>query len=185
MSETLKEALRLRELGFAVHWLQPRTKIPLLSGWATAPVPSLEELERTYREGFNVGFRAGKYSIVDGREVCVLDVDIKDPTYAEEAYACANVILKGGFLPEVTTGSGDGRHQYIRFPLGGSPKKAATTLRHSDVWVLGGKPCASSMKGARPAWVIELLSTGKNVVAPPSIHPATGKPYIWRKDESA
>lgn len=184
MSEVLTEALRLRALGFAIHWLRPNSKIPVLPGWASAPVMSAAELEHTYRTGLNVGFRAGKWSVVDGREVCVLDVDIKAAQYAEEAYACANVIMGERFLPDVVTGSGTGRHQYLRFPIGTSPDKAATTLRHSDVWVREGRLCEPHSKDSRPAWTIELLSTGKNVVMPPSIHPDTNNPYQWRKGEA-
>lgn len=171
-------------MGYAVHWLRPSTKIPVSEGWANGPVLTMRELERTYCPGFNVGIRTGRYSVVDGKEVCVLDVDIKDHKYAEEAYACANVIMGGRFEPHVKSGSGVGRHQYLGFPIGESPIKAATTLRMSDIWLLNGKPCSAGTKGARPAWLIELLSTGKQVVVPPSIHPDTGFSYDWLRRQA-
>lgn len=179
MNPTLREALRLREMGYAVHWLRPNSKAPLEGGWADRPVLTLEELEQTYQPGYNVGFRPGKLSVVDGQEVVILDVDIKDPRFADEAYAVANTIMGGEFNPHVRSGSGVGRHQYLGTPIGTSPDKAAITLRQSDVWMLDGKPCDPGTKGARPAWLIELLSTGKNVVLPPSIHPDTFQPYVW------
>jgi len=179
MNSTLREALRLREQGYAVHWLRPNSKAPLEDGWASRPVPTAEELKRTYQPGYNVGFRPGKWSVVDGREVVVLDVDIKDPRFADEAYAVADTIMDGAYDPHVKSGSGVGRHQYVGVAVGTSPDKAAITLRESDIWMLDGKPCDPGTKGARPAWLIELLSTGKNVVLPPSIHPDTLQPYEW------
>ena len=181
MDKTLLEALRLRALGLAPHWLRPRTKVPLLHGWATAPVMTEAELVATYRPGYNVGIRAGKYSVVGGKEVCVLDVDVRGgPAYAAEAYAVAEQLMGDGRF-DVITGSGTGRHRYMAFPIGGSPAKAATTLRQSDVWIdnTTGQVVPPNTEGAKAAWTIELLSTGKNVVAPPSIHPDTNQPYEW------
>ena len=74
MADMLKEAVRLRKLGFAIHWLVPGEKRPISDGWAEAPVMPVEELKKSYRVGYNVGFRPGKWSIVNGREICVLDV---------------------------------------------------------------------------------------------------------------
>lgn len=178
MSKVLDEAVRLRERGFAVHWLVPDEKRPILNGWATAPVMTVEELANSYRKGFNVGFRAGKYSVVDEGEVCVLDVDVRGgAAYEAEAHAAARAIL-GDDRFDVISGSGFGRHRYLKFPIGASPGSASTILRQSDVFVdVNGKVQPAGPKGVRPAWVIELLSTGKNVVLPPSIHPDTGRPY--------
>lgn len=178
MSNVLKEALRMRQLGFAVHWLVPGEKRPVVSGWADASVMSIDEVKASYRDGYNVGFRPGKYSIVDGKEVCVLDVDVRGGApYVDEAHAAARSIL-GDDAFDVISGSGYGRHRYLGFAIGSSPLKAATTLRQSDVWVdEQGVVQSPGTHGARPAWVIELLSTGKNVVLPPSIHPDTGLSY--------
>lgn len=179
-----KTALTLCERGFAVHWLMPREKRPIDAGWVDAPIKSTAELERSYRDGYNVGFRPGKWSVVDDGEIIVLDVDIRGgESFAEEAYTVANSVLGGAFEPQVKSGSGVGRHQYLRVPIGSSPEKAATTLRQSDVWVLNGVICNAGTKGARPAYVIEILSTGKNCVLPPSIHPDSGKPYEWQEME--
>lgn len=178
MTDMLQEALRLRKLGFAIHWLIPGEKRPLDSGWADAPIKSAEDLKKSYRPGYNVGFRSGKWSVVKGREICVLDIDIRGgAAFAEEAY-CAAAAMLGDKSFDVVSGSGVGRHRYLAFPIGTSPQSAATTLRQSDVYIdRDGKLCPSGAEGARPAWLIELLSTGKNVVLPPSIHPDTQKPY--------
>ncbi len=184
MKNVLDTALSLRELGFAIHWVQPNSKVPVEAGWSTAPVMSAEQLKQTYRNGYNVGFRPGKWSVVDGKEVVVLDIDIRGgPAYADEAYAVARNIMQGAYEPHVISGSGVGRHQYLALPRHMSPDKSATTLRQSDIYLLDGKKCSRNIKGAKPAWLIELLSTGKNVVLPPSIHPDTFKPYTWANKE--
>jgi hypothetical protein len=180
MDLILETALAMADAGFAMHWLRAGEKIPVKSGWATAPAPTIDELRDTYRQGFNVGFRPGSYSVVDGQEVCVLDVDIRGgERFVDEAYAAANSIMEWEFKPTVVSGSGIGRHQYLLFPVGEAPIKAATVLRESDVWILEGRIVQSGREGARPAWQVELLSTGKQVVVPPSIHPDTGNPYAW------
>ena len=136
-------------------------------------------LKASCQPGFNLGFRPGKWSVVNGKEICVLDVDIRGgPLYAEEAYAAAAAMLHEGKFT-VISGSDVGRHRYLGFDIGKSPPKASTTLRQSDIWVNNETKeiCASADKDARPVWLIELLSTGKNVVMPPSIHPDTGHLY--------
>lgn len=186
MDEMLKEALRLRKLGFAVHWLRPQTKIPLASAWAEAPLMNESELKASYQPGCNLGFRAGKWSVVKDREVCVLDIDIRGgPAYVDEAYAAARSLLDSPRF-DVVSGSGVGRHRYLGFPIGKSPTKAATTLRQSDVWINRDDftLCDAHSPGAAPAWLIEILSTGKNVVMPPSIHPDTGKPYQFQSEKA-
>lgn len=179
MDEMLKQAIDFRKKGYAVHWLQPRSKVPLQSGWCDAPVMTIKELEASYRPGYNLGFRPGKWSVVDGQEVTVLDVDIRGgKPFEAEAHAAARQLL-GGDLFNTISGSEVGRHSYLLGPIGSSPACAATTLRQSDVWVRNstGELVAPGTADAKPAWLIELLSTGKNVVLPPSIHPDTLKPY--------
>lgn len=186
MNFMLKTAVALRDIGFAVHWVVPKEKRPVDTGWVDAPLQSIADLERSYRDGYNLGFRPGKWSVVDGAEIVVLDVDIRGGrAFADEAYAVANSVLNGDFDPQVKSGSGYGRHQYLRMPLGSSPTKAATTLRESDIWILDGNVCSPRTKGGRPAYVVELLSTGKNCVLPPSIHPDSGKAYEWLHKEIA
>lgn len=181
MRNALDEAVRLRELGFAVHWVQRNSKAPVAAGWTKAPVMTVQELRSTYRPGYNVGFRAGSSSVIQDKEICVLDIDIRGgAAYADEAYAAAAAMLGGELAATVISGSGVGRHKYLGFPIGKSPAKAATTLRHSDVWLdRDGKPHRPQTPDTKPAWLIELLSTGKQVLLPPSIHPDTQQPYQW------
>lgn len=180
-------ALSLCNKGFAIHWLRLRSKAPVEAGWPGLPVKSAEELMRSHQPGYNLGFRAGMPSIVDGMAIVVLDIDIKHADYAEEAYAAANVLMQGNFKPTVFSGSGAGRHQFLRVPLDKIPGKAATTLRRADIAVLDDERRIVPLGTPRskPVWTIELLSTGKNVVLPPSIHPDTGRQYEWADSEFA
>jgi hypothetical protein len=183
MDVMLKEALRLRELGFAMHWLRPNSKAPIEPGWPTAPVMNGDMLRQTYRTGYNLGFRPGRWSVVDGGEIVVLDIDVRGgAAYADEAYAVAKGLMKNKYVPTVISGSLVGQHQYLRMAVGSAPDKAATTLRTSDIWVLDGRIVAAGTPGARPAWAIELLSTGKNVVTPPSVHPDSLCRYTWAEE---
>jgi len=181
----LETAFRLCKLGFAVHWLRLRSKAPVEAGWPDIPVKTAEELMRSHQPAFNLGFRAGAPSIVDGLALVVLDVDIKHPDFAEEAYAAAKSLMGGSFRPTVILGSGVGRHQFLRVPLEKAPNKAALTLRSADVAVLNDEPRIVRLgtPKSKPVWTIELLSTGKNVVLPPSIHPDTGRQYEWADAE--
>lgn len=181
MDEFLREALRLRKLGFAVHWLRPRSKIPVIDGWAAAALMTEQDLVSSYRRGYNLGFRPGKWSVVNGKEICVLDIDVRGGAkFADEAYAAAASVLGVPLMPNVISGSLIGRHQYLRVPIGKSPDKAAITLRQADKYATSdGRICPEGTERAKPAWVVEILSTGKQVVLPPSIHPDTGKPYVW------
>lgn len=109
-NDILKTALALREMGFAIHWLVPGEKRPIEAGWADAPIASIGELEKNYRNGYNVGFRPGKYSVVDGKEVIVLDIDVRGGgAFAGEAYAVATSVLGGAYNPQVQSGSGWGK----------------------------------------------------------------------------
>lgn len=174
-----KSACTHQALGLAVHWLKIASKAPVVSGWSNAPILTPENLLRTHEPGFNVGFRAGEYSEVNGFNVVVLDIDIKHPDFANEAYAAANQLMGGNLKYTVISGSEVGRHQYLLVSKEHTPSKAATTLRQSDIAVKNGHTVPLGTEGSKPAWTIELLSTGKNVVMPPSIHPDSHKNYSW------
>ncbi len=150
MDVILEEAIRLRRLGFAVHWLWPKSKAPIAGGWSEVPVMEVPELTNSYRPGFNLGFRPGRWSVVDGKEICVLDIDVRGgELYADEARAAAKNLLRDAYSPTVQSGSGPGLHQYLRFPVGQSPGTAAITIRESDVWVRARRGRSSSFRPAR------------------------------------
>ncbi|MBU6257886.1 MAG: DUF3987 domain-containing protein [Burkholderiales bacterium] len=182
--DVLKAALQYRDVGLAVHWLRPRSKVPISAGWSKAPILTAQELRDSYQRGLNVGFRAGTPSTVGGKPICVLDIDVRGgPKYQKEALAAAEAVYGAPIEYDVVSGSQVGRHKILAFPIGRAPEKAATTLVQSLEYVSPeGVVCAARLKGAKPAWVVELLSTGKNVVLPPSIHPDTGLPYSPLRD---
>ncbi len=172
MDKVLETAVNLRELGIAVHWLRPRTKIPILNGWNSAPIMSDVELKRTYKLGYNVGIRPGLPSrLSNGDHLLVLDVDVRGgQQFAMQAYEAARRLTNQQNFT-VISGSLIGRHVYLSCPSHQLPQKAAQTLIRSETIVNG-----------KYDWQIELLGTGKNVVAPPSIHPDSGQSYVWDQE---
>ena len=160
--------------GLALHWLHPKSKIPVGNGWQNKPVPSEEELMQEYRSDYNLGFRPGIPSTIDGKHIIVLDVDIKsdDPRHRSEAMTALRKLIGEEMQPTVMTGGG-GCHIFMYC----APEDLPTSAR--PVLVKSGEVIAGKQ---RPAWAIELLSTGSNCVLPPSVHPETGKGYEYQKD---
>lgn len=167
----LAEALRLAETGAAVHWLRKRSKAPIEKAWAKAPVNTADDLEDTFRDGYNVGVRLGQFSEVDGLFLHVLDLDVRTDRYAQEALdALHDLVGDTRDFGVVRSGSGgESRHFYFLADQAFRSRKIA----HSQ-----GKYTDADGK-SHWHWEIELFGTGKQVAAPPSIHPDTGKPYEW------
>lgn len=192
----LIEARRLHQLGFAIHWLQPNSKRPVESGWTTGPRKSWEELKRSYQKGMNVGVRLGTPSELSGRYLAVIDVDVKSgyPHHEREAVQTARAILNGHRCPVVRSGRGNGsRHYYLltEAPLKGFD--VATSTETVAVMMPSVKPSGKERKlltpeelekglRLRPAWEVSLMSEGRQVVLPPSIHPDSGKAYHFSRD---
>lgn len=170
----LNVAKPLVEHGFAVHWLKPKSKAPAMGKeWAQLPVATWGQLKARYREGMNIGVRLGEPSIVGGYYLHVLDLDIRDEEYLDEAMAAlAELFPDYESFPRVASGSGGAsRHFYF---LSDKPFRSRK-LAHSS-----GK--YTDAKNVRHwFWEIELFGTGKQVAMPPSIHPDTGKAYRWEQ----
>jgi hypothetical protein len=164
MTQTLlfKEARRLWKLGFAVHWLHPKSKRPIESKWTTGPRKDWEYLSETYLEGFNLGVRTGEASKIAGRGyLACIDVDIKNPLAMPKAMQKLKELLGDLKCPEVRSGSGNGsRHLYC---VTEKPFKMITFWKEKDL----GEIC--------------IYSEGRQMALPPSIHPDTGKTYHWKK----
>lgn len=168
-----------RPSGFALHWLKPREKRPIGNRWSEAPVLSAGELLASYRRGNNLGVRLGEPSVVAGGYLHVLDLDIRAEGTAEETWAALAALLPGvdlRTLPVVQSGSGgESRHLYF---ITDKP------FRSKRLWTSPGKH--RQTKGGKDVWSydaeIELFGTGKQVAMPPSIHPESGKPYIWLRE---
>lgn len=167
----------MRSAGFALHWLHAKSKRPIGDGWSTAPVATLDDLIQTYQPGNNLGVRLGMPSCLsDGSYLHVLDIDIRDPDQADEAWARVFDLFDGVDLktfPTVISGSG-GASRHIYFVSSKpfySRKLAVSEGKHR-----------SSDGSWHYDWEIELFGTGKQVVMPPSIHPVTSKPYTWGQE---
>jgi predicted P-loop ATPase len=167
----LEAACQLAGQGIAAHWLRPRSKAPLADQWSSAPIATPNELRSSYREGLNLGIRLGEFSKVGDGFLQAIDLDIRDPSKRDEAWAHLRKMAPGVDLwPFVISGSGgESRHFYVYTDRPFPSRK----LAHSSTKFEGkdGKQHWS--------WEIELFGTGKQVAAPPSIHPDTGKEYVW------
>lgn len=192
-TETFKEAQRLYGLGFAIHWLHPKSKRPVESGWTTGPRKDWDYLKDTYQSTFNVGVRLGTPAKIGENYLAVVDVDVKstDKRHREEAVAAAKELLNGVKCPAVSSGRGNGsRHYYC---VTKEPFKTFNPAESTDivkVMMPSKKPSKKELEtlteaeiaqGIRlsKAWEISLYSDGRQVVLPPSIHPDTNKPYVW------
>lgn len=167
---------RLIKNGVAVHLLKKKSKAPVESKWSEAPVYTLAQLKKAYRDGMNVGFRPGKPSEVHGLFLHVIDADIRDVEKTEEAFDTLGDYFPDYMnYPEVASGSGGpSRHFYFFSDKPFSSRKFAHSEKFQMVF---SEKLDRDVK--KWDWELHLLGTGGNIVLPPSIHPDTGKPYRW------
>ena len=194
--EILNEALRLHKMGMAIHWLHNKSKRPIESKWTSGPRKNWDELKKTYRKGLNVGVRLGTPSKIKDKFLAVIDVDVKstDPAHSAEVQEHLKKLLPKNVLPEVNSGRGNGsKHFYILTPTPIKPFKAVQSKDLVKVLMPSVMPSKREVaalsdeelsKGIRlrPAWEIALMGDGQQVVLPPSIHPDSGKSYVWHRD---
>lgn len=189
----LKDAKTLHDEGWAIHWLMPKSKRPLLKNWTTGPRHDWEFLKRTYAPGYNMGVRLGKASALPGGFFLgVIDCDVKstDPNdlTAMETHLDKLISARG---VTVISGRGNGsKHIYVKSnqPLkprrvSQSPHKVKVKMPSSpaskaDLATLGEADVKAGYR-MRAAWEISIMGEGQQVVLPPSIHPDSGKPYVW------
>lgn len=193
----LTEIERLHRLGFAIHWLRPKSKIPVRSGWTTARREPWQATKDRYREGCNVGVVLGAVSKMPDGYLAVVDLDVKseDPKHRREAKEKAlDLLPELKDAPKVWSGRGNGSaHYYVRLT---QPLTGGETLARSKELVRVKMPSVTpSLKDQeglpphkikagyrlRAAWEISLMSQGRQVVLPPSIHPDSGQPYRWAR----
>jgi hypothetical protein len=149
----LRAALEYAGLGLRVVRLNERSKRPNIPDWPnTGATIDPTVIRRWFEEqpDANLG-------IVGGRGLAVLDVDTDKDGVDSLCRLVAEHSENGRFPATAVayTGSG-GFHVYFRVP--------------PDDTV--GSPI-----GFLPG--LDVRGTGGQVVAPPSIHPETGKPYLW------
>lgn len=161
MGNNINEIKRLHDLGLSILYLHKKTKRPVEKAWTTIPNKTWPEMKKAYEPGYNIGVRLGSWSKIEGRGyLACIDVDIKDPEYRKEAIKKLREVTNGETYPEVRSGSGNGsRHLYC---VTKKPFKQITLAKVKD------------------CYEICIYSTGRQMVAPPSIHPVTGEAYVWR-----
>lgn len=194
------EAARLYNLGFGVHWIKPNSKAPVESGWAAGTRQDLNTLSATIRPNFGLGVRLGAASqFTDGTYLANLDIDIKsdNPDHKREALDMVERLFPGLALTAATVVTGYGLRLFFRTRepvesrrLAGSSEKVkvlmptAQVSREQTKAVEAGLLSQDELNSGfrvRPAWEVEIMGAGKQVVLPPSIHPDTKKPYQWGK----
>src|SRR5690242_10964574 len=106
----LSAIVPMRDAGFALHWLHPRTKRPIGNDWSERKVASLDTLRSTHARGNNLGVRLGEPSaLVNGDFLHVLDLDIRIADCAEECWTKLAELFPGvdfKSFPSVQSGSG-------------------------------------------------------------------------------
>lgn len=171
----------LCKCGFALHWLHPKSKRPIGNDWAAKPVLSAAQLRASYRDGNNLGVRLGKWSVVSGYYLHIIDMDIRVDELADEAIDKLGELLPELDLdscPTVQSGSMNAsRHFFLLSEKPFPPKKFA----HSEGFALVmDESLGREVK--KWDWELHLLGTGAQAAIPPSIHPTTGKPYRWLRE---
>lgn len=194
----LKEVSRLHALGLALHWLRPKSKAPIENSWTKGPRKTLTELKAAYKPGMNLGVRLGEASKIGKADyLAVIDCDVKstEEKHLKEMEAKLAALFGDGLLETASVASGRGngsRHYYIRTSVPVTPLRLAQSFDHVKVLmpsVKASKRDAERLKSLeltegyrmRAAWEISLMGEGQQVVLPPSIHPDSGKQYVWRK----
>ena len=175
-AEIKNAAINLRNEGLSPIWL--RDKRPLERNWQNLPVKSPKELERAYAPGNNLGIRCGKWSKPKPNHgLLIVDIDIYHEDYAQDAYNKLAELADGECGPYVISGSRKGgRHYWYTCPLDQLPDCSRRVVAQADTHVAIDK---DGKVKSKPAWVIEVLSTGAQVVVPPSVHPDSGETYEW------
>ncbi len=135
---------------------QPLGKAPKASGWRVAPAMTVQEAAEHMATGHNVGVRLRAIDLV-------VDVDPRNFAEGDDPLRRLgdDLGVDLSVYPTVITGSG-GKHIYMT-------KSPETRL----VDTLEAYPG------------VEFKTCGRQVVAPGSIHPVTGKPYRWDDDPLA
>ncbi len=164
------------EAGVSVHWLKRRSKAPVDDGWQLAETQTFEQLRASWSRGLNVGVRPGEYSHTPAGYLHLIDLDIRDPAQAGDAWAW---LLErwpdARAAPFVISGSGgESRHIYFFTDRPFRSRKIVRSPGSKLVW-----DAKKERDVKKHDWEIEVFGTRKQVAMPPSIHPDTGEPYRW------
>lgn len=176
LDRVLSKCRSLVEVGVSLHWLRPRDKMPIATSWSEAATHDLHSFKRTHTAGANVGVRLGQKSRTALGFLHLIDLDIRDESKAAKALGALRLIWPGfEDAPTVQSGSGgSSRHLYF---LTETPYRSKKLMFSAGSSMVFDTRLGREVK--RNDWEIELFGTGKQAVLPPSIHPVTGKEYLW------
>ena len=174
----LKTAEYLSQQGFSLQWLKPCSKQPIKKAWTSLPKANCSDLLNEYKVGLNLGCLTGSASTFeDGTGLLVFDVDIKGgEAFEKMALQKLHSLLNDTLDQYPHVISPRGRHYYARCPIDSLPSSCTP--------IVANERCMVSTAGKEkqcPSYQIEILSKGRQVVLPPSIHPDTKTPYQWGK----
>ena len=191
----LGEMKRLHAIGAGIHWLRNNSKIPVKGGWTSGERDPISLLKQDYKTGYNIGTKLGKPSMIGDKYLAAIDVDVKGlgTKYRKEAEAWLNENFPGLLDKAPRTLSGRGNGSMHIWVLVSSPLDSKKITSSNEI-VKVHMPSVSPSKNdkaqlskkevdegfrMRPAWEIDFMCEGRQVVLPPSIHPDSGKPYRW------
>lgn len=174
----IKNAQEYIEQGLSIHLLKPLQKAPIANEWSTVNNNTVKSIYEDFKEypNANIGVRLGEFSKIGDYFLYVLDLDISsnDPTDIEKAYNTLETIYKDyNKLPCVRTSSKNSRHFYFMSKVVFKSKKLAHSTKKVTVKV-------NNEDKVKNAWEIDLMSTGRQVVIPPSIF--NGNTYQWDRN---
>ena len=198
----LKHAKALYAQGLGTHWIKQNSKAPVVSGWAAGVREQWPQLERSYNPGYGLGIRLGLASKIGNAYLSCIDIDIRatDPVQQEKALRTAEMVLKqqlplvhdaykDGKLVVSHTGRGGGsRHIFFLVDNSLSSKKLSSAGTNTKVFSPSSKVTRiqkqdlsedeldSGMR-VKKLWEIDLMSTGRQVLIAPTVHPDTGRAY--------
>lgn len=189
----LKSVNEIWALGFAIHWLAPKSKRPLGKAWSKGPRKTWPELTAQYQDGMNVGVRLGRASKVGEGYLAVIDCDVKstDPRHLKEMEEKVEELFPFQDFPRVISGRGNGsQHLYCLTPEPTSSKLLFRSKEKVKVMMPSVAATASETAALSPlevktgfrlraAWELSVMGEGSQVVLPPSIHPDSGRRYRW------
>jgi len=197
MKEVTAELKRLYDMGFAIHWLRPRSKIPVKKGWTTGPRFTWKELNAQFKPGYNPGVRLGEPSKLSNGYLAIIDVDIKsekEKHKLEVEKELNRLFPEVKTAPVVLSGRGNGSaHYYIATKTPNNPDELKARSKNTVKVKIPSVPPNTKEKSQltadelkqgirlRPAWEISLMSTGRQAAIAGAIHPDTGNKYTWGK----
>lgn len=172
------KAIEYSNAGLSVHLLKPGEKRPTAIAWSTAPFMTDDDLKKAFETAphSNIGVRLGECSRIGSRYLYAFDLDISsnDPRKIKQAYDFMRSVYKNfDQLPCVRSASPNSRHFYFLSKVLLKTKK----LGHSDGKVT---VVVNGEDKVKNEWEVDLCSTGKQVVLPPSRF--NGRTYEWHRD---